>query len=396
MISVNVRSALPKDLPEEALLALKYPGDKYTFPATAAPAVGPNTDGTASVDMHNDTGNASSDSAVKEPPRKKSKKGNNSNPNNSSNNHDGPAKAKVITEMDYVTMLNRSLPDDIRVLGWCEVTPEFSARFSASDRKYRYFFQKKNLNIAAMQEAASYLLGNHDFRNICKMDIANVSNFKREIYSAEIKRFQPDVYDTLLNGGSGVITHTKDNSDMEVVNNASTSPANPDNNAKTSNSSSSEEEDSNSSDVMYMLEIKGIAFLWHMVRCIMSVLFMVGEGLEQPTVVQRLLDVAACPGKPPYPMAPENALVLHQCGFDHLRIHMQCRHLWQLTAHYRTILEAHLVSAARARNSLEFVMKSVVRAADVSDFIEELLQKDQAHAKRVGYKAKTTAAGKWN
>lgn len=30
-----------------------------------------------------------------------------------------------------------------------------------------------------MNEAASLLIGDHDFRNICKMDIANVSNFRR-------------------------------------------------------------------------------------------------------------------------------------------------------------------------------------------------------------------------
>lgn len=37
-------------------------------------------------------------------------------------------KEKVVQEMDYVTMLNRTLPEDIRVLGWTPVTDEFSAR----------------------------------------------------------------------------------------------------------------------------------------------------------------------------------------------------------------------------------------------------------------------------
>ena len=31
-------------------------------------------------------------------------------------------------EMDYCSMLNRSLPEDIRIIGWTEVTPLFSAR----------------------------------------------------------------------------------------------------------------------------------------------------------------------------------------------------------------------------------------------------------------------------
>jgi tRNA pseudouridine38/39 synthase len=36
-----------------------------------------------------------------------------------------------------------------------------------------------------------------------------------------------------------------------------------------------------------------------------AVLLMVGQGLEQPSVVQKLLDVERCPCKPSYSMAPE-------------------------------------------------------------------------------------------
>ncbi len=31
-------------------------------------------------------------------------------------------------EIDYVGVLNRALPDDIRILGWCPVPRGFSAR----------------------------------------------------------------------------------------------------------------------------------------------------------------------------------------------------------------------------------------------------------------------------
>jgi tRNA pseudouridine(38-40) synthase len=68
-----------------------------------------------------------------------------------------------------------------QVLGWTEVTPDFSSRFSCASRKYRYFFVKRDLNIEAMGQAASLLIGDHDFRNICKIDIAKVSNFRREV-----------------------------------------------------------------------------------------------------------------------------------------------------------------------------------------------------------------------
>lgn len=32
-------------------------------------------------------------------------------------------------ELDYVRILNRVLPKDIRVMGWCPVPVDFSARF---------------------------------------------------------------------------------------------------------------------------------------------------------------------------------------------------------------------------------------------------------------------------
>ena len=38
-----------------------------------------------------------------------------------------------------------------------------------------------------MQDAANKLVGEHDFRNLCKMDVGNgVTNYKRKIMSAEI------------------------------------------------------------------------------------------------------------------------------------------------------------------------------------------------------------------
>lgn len=155
--------------------------------------------------------------------------------------------SRTVKEMDYCTMLNRSLPEGIRVLGWTPVTDAFSARFSAAFRTYRYFFLRRNLDIASMKLAAASLVGVHDFSNFCKMDLANVSNFKREIYAARIVRFRSDraMPDTPMRGeeSEGVGDDGEDDGDERGV---------------------------------WMLELRGIAFLWHMVRCIMAVLFMVG------------------------------------------------------------------------------------------------------------------------
>ncbi|XP_052624345.1 uncharacterized protein LOC111875980 isoform X3 [Lactuca sativa] len=89
-------------------------------------------------------------------------------------------------ELDYVRILNGALPNDIRVMGWCPAPDNFSARFSCLSREYRYFFWRENLNILEMESSCKRLIGEHDFRNFCKMDAANVHNYKRRITSFDI------------------------------------------------------------------------------------------------------------------------------------------------------------------------------------------------------------------
>lgn len=44
-----------------------------------------------------------------------------------------------------------------------------------------------------MKRAASYILGTHDFRNLCKMDVGNgVVNYVREVKSINIASCTPD------------------------------------------------------------------------------------------------------------------------------------------------------------------------------------------------------------
>ena len=81
-----------------------------------------------------------------------------------------PAKARE--EMDYCRLLNKVLPEDIRVLAWQPTAPDFSARFSATQRTYKYFFSRGHLDVRAMETAARQLLGEHDFRNFCKVPCA--------------------------------------------------------------------------------------------------------------------------------------------------------------------------------------------------------------------------------
>ena len=85
-----------------------------------------------------------------------------------------------------VNRINRALPDDIRVLGVSSVSPDFDARFSAVWRRYSYTVcddprgpdplkrqhqldVSRELDIDAMNEAASALVGEHDFTSYCKL-----------------------------------------------------------------------------------------------------------------------------------------------------------------------------------------------------------------------------------
>ncbi len=57
---------------------------------------------------------------------------------------------------------------------------------------------------------------------------------------------------------------------------------------------------------------------WVQVRCIAAVLLMIGRGLEQPSIVARMLDITVMPAKPQYNMAPEGPLLLHRCSYGNL------------------------------------------------------------------------------
>ncbi len=50
-------------------------------------------------------------------------------------------------ELPYMVMLNRNLPQDIRVTGWTTVDPSFSARFDCQGRTYKYFFPLGKMNL---------------------------------------------------------------------------------------------------------------------------------------------------------------------------------------------------------------------------------------------------------
>lgn len=55
----------------------------------------------------------------------------------------------------------------------------------------------------AMESAGRKFVGEHDFRNFCKMDAVNVHNYRRNVTSFEI--FPSDVRLTLVDKSSNLI-----------------------------------------------------------------------------------------------------------------------------------------------------------------------------------------------
>lgn len=165
-------------------------------------------------------------------------------------------------ELEYVSILNRVLPSDIRILGWAPVPSDFNARhvhslsqltnrFSTKSRTYKYLFANPNnyLNVERMLEAAKSLEGEHDFRNFCKLDV-NASHWTRSITSLEISPFS-----TMNIFGSENVEELPPNQ-------------------------------SELSSSCFVCTITGSGFLWHQIRCIMYILFLIGIGKEKPSVIR--------------------------------------------------------------------------------------------------------------
>ena len=226
---------------------------------------------------------------------------------------------RKISEYSYSKILNNILPPSIRILGWTPVTDEFSARFSASARTYRYYFCRRRMDLSAIQEGLNRLVGRHDFRNLCKMDVEKVYNFERLIHSAEVVEVRDPT--TSTNGG----------------------------------------------EILY-LKIVGQAFLWHQIRCIAEVIFMIGNGFESPSIITELLDVKKYPGKPSYCLADEKPLVLHDCGYPNLRFGYSVQNLWTVSCQLEKQWEELTLAATRIRSCIESLRSCSILKEDLIAF----------------------------
>lgn len=142
--------------------------------------------------------------------------------------------------------LNQRLPEDIVVQESCQVPEDFHPRFSKSRKTYEYrilncrfrqplerrtsYFYHYPLDVSAMQKAAAYLVGEHDFTSFASVH-AQTNTYVRTIYALDVVR----------EGG------------------------------------------------MIRIRVQGSGFLYNMVRIIAGTLIQVGAGIKKPEDMESIL-----------------------------------------------------------------------------------------------------------
>ena len=178
----------------------------------------------------------------------------------------------------YIPAINAFLPDDIRIVGSSEVAQDFSSRFSATSRTYRYFIHTGNpfasemrfvwpihhkLDITVLNKMASYLRGEIDCATFAAAGDASLSTFR---YIENARFFVDD-------------------KNPEVI----------------------------------VFEICANAFLWKMVRSLTGSLIFFEKSGRSPEYFKEVLD--SHDRKRAGPTAPPSGLFLYQVSFDGVRRH---------------------------------------------------------------------------
>jgi tRNA pseudouridine38-40 synthase len=176
----------------------------------------------------------------------------------------------------FAYALNTIMPEDVSIVGSCEVASDFHPRHCDTRKTYEYRIvsskfpipQLRNstwnirepLDVAKMREAAEYLIGEHDFKSFACVR-TDAESTVRTIYSLEV-----------------------------------------------------EEEDLFGDAKMYTVRVRGNGFLYNMVRIIAGTLVQVGKGQIPPSRVKEMLD--ACDRTQSGQTAPPQGLTL--VGIEYL------------------------------------------------------------------------------
>ncbi|KAA0197867.1 hypothetical protein HAZT_HAZT005331 [Hyalella azteca] len=332
------------------------------------------------------------------------------------------------------------LPEHIRMLAWSPVNEGYSARFDCQSRTYKYFFPLGALDVQRMRDAAELMIGHHDFRNFCKMDVGNgVVNFERNIdsISIDILGNSSEAENSLEHSGAarlqnsysrlrqnldairrmdfddtqqsqrdvGVPVGSASGDDCETNSTLSNQNACESNNinnkvnevngkndntelisnsiedvSKTVSYKGDKKRSSHDSESgsllcspvaefgevtagagyrMCVASITGNAFLWHQVRAIMSVLFLVGLGKEEASIVTELLNIQKNPRKPQYQLASEVPLCLFYTQFPDVQWQFSAAALRGVQAHFQRCWAQHSIRSTMLKYMLDEVQQSL-------------------------------------
>lgn len=153
------------------------------------------------------------------------------------------------------------------MLAWSPLDAvSFSARHDCHGRQYCYYFPKGNLDIDLMKTAAKQFCGLHDFRNFSKLNVSSCKTYVRRIDTFEIFP---------CNSG-----------------------------------------DTSQPYHLFYAKITGSGFVYHQVRSMMAILFLIGWKKETEEVIPKLLNVQLVLSKPCYGLANGHSLVLHDSLFQ--------------------------------------------------------------------------------
>lgn len=167
--------------------------------------------------------------------------------------------------------LNQRLPEDIVVQESKEVSADFHPRHCSSTKTYEYrilnrkfpiptlrrdtYFYYRRLDVAAMQKAAAYLVGTHDFASFCSVN-AQVQTTVRTVYDCQVEQ----------------------------------------------------------KDDLITVRVTGAGFLYNMVRIIAGTLIQVGVGAMQPEDIRAIIE--GCDRTLAGPTAPACGLTMIGITFD--------------------------------------------------------------------------------
>jgi tRNA pseudouridine38/39 synthase len=83
--------------------------------------------------------------------------------------------------------------------------------------------------------------------------------------------------------------------------------------------------------------VKGSSFLWHQIRCVVAVLLVIGQGKEEVTLIDDLLNIEKYPQKPQYTIASETPLVLFDCQYNDIQWRFDKNEIIKLIRHFQAL-----------------------------------------------------------